>query len=66
MSEYLQSERSAIELFRKMGDSEPKIVVGLSEKENIFVLIDEAHRSQYIDKYTIKESVADGNTLPYV
>ena len=76
----------------------------LSDKENIFVLIDEAHRSQYgltasymrqslpnakfiaftgtpidkeskstlrefyggdyIDKYTIKQSVADGNTLP--
>ncbi|MEA2028179.1 MAG: HsdR family type I site-specific deoxyribonuclease, partial [Campylobacterota bacterium] len=81
----------------------PKVEV-LSEKENIFVLIDEAHRSQYgltasymrqslpnakfiaftgtpidkenkstlnefyggdyIDKYTIKQSVADGNTLP--
>jgi len=80
---------------------EPEV---LSDKENIFVLIDEAHRSQYgltaaymrqslpnakfiaftgtpidkeskstlrefyggdyIDKYTIKQSVADGNTLP--
>jgi len=76
----------------------------LSEKENIFVLVDEAHRSQYgflagfmrhsiphakfiaftgtpidkeekstlrefygddyIDKYTIKQSVEDGSTLP--
>jgi len=82
---------------------EPKDVEVLSEKENIFVLVDEAHRSQggmtaaymraslpiakfiaftgtpidkeekstlrefyggdYIDKYTIKQSVEDGNTL---
>jgi len=83
---------------------EDKKVELLSDKKNIFVLIDEAHRSQYgltaaymrdslpnakfiaftgtpinkegrstlrefyggdyLDKYTIKQSVADGNTLP--
>ncbi|WOE70215.1 type I restriction endonuclease subunit R [Hydrogenimonas thermophila] len=82
---------------------DPKDVEVLSDKENIFVLVDEAHRTQggmiaaymraslpnakfiaftgtpidkeskstlrefyggdYIDKYTIKQSVEDGNTL---
>ncbi len=82
---------------------DPKDIEVLSDKENIFVLVDEAHRSQggmtaaymraslpnakfiaftgtpidkeekstlrefyggdYIDKYTIKQSVEDGNTL---
>lgn len=82
---------------------DPKDIEVLSDKENIFVLIDEAHRTQggmtaaymraslpnakfiaftgtpidketkstlgefyggdYIDKYTIKQSVVDGNTL---
>ena len=82
---------------------DPKDIEVLSEKENIFVLVDEAHRTQggmtaaymraalpnakfiaftgtpidkeskstlrefyggdYIDKYTIKQSVEDGNTL---
>jgi len=82
---------------------DPKDIEVLSDKENIFVLVDEAHRTQggstaafmraslpnakfiaftgtpidtetkstlnefgsgeYIDKYTIKQSVEDGNTL---
>jgi len=94
-----EAEPSDTESYAQTGEVEI-----LSNKENIFVLIDEAHRSQYgltaaymrqslpnakfiaftgtpidkeskstlrefyggdyIDKYTIKQSVADGNTLP--
>ncbi|MCK4442477.1 MAG: HsdR family type I site-specific deoxyribonuclease, partial [Sulfurovaceae bacterium] len=99
---YGKTLTSTIQKFQER--AEKKEVEVLSEKENIFVLIDEAHRSQYgltasymrqslpnakfiaftgtpidkenkstlhefyggdyIDKYTIKQSVRDGNTLP--
>ncbi|MEA1956180.1 MAG: type I restriction endonuclease subunit R [Campylobacterota bacterium] len=100
---YGKTLTSTIQKFQERAEEKKEIEV-LSEKENIFVLIDEAHRSQYgltasymrqslpnakfiaftgtpidkenkstlnefyggdyIDKYTIKQSVADGNTLP--
>ncbi len=100
---YGKTITSTIQKFQERAEEKRKVEV-LSEKENIFVLIDEAHRSQYgltasymrqslpnakfiaftgtpidkenkstlhefyggdyIDKYTIKQSVADGNTLP--
>ena len=100
---YGKTLTSTIQKFQERAKEKRKAEV-LSEKENIFVLIDEAHRSQYgltasymryslpnakfvaftgtpidkesrstlhefyggdyIDKYTIKQSVADGNTLP--
>jgi type I restriction enzyme R subunit len=100
---YGKTLTSTIQKFQERAE-EKKDVEVLSDKENIFVLIDEAHRSQYgltasymrqslpnakfiaftgtpidkenkstlhefyggdyIDKYTIKQSVADGNTLP--
>ena len=100
---YGKTLTTTIQKFQERAE-EVKEVEILSEKENIFVLIDEAHRSQYgltasymrqsmpnakfiaftgtpidkeskstlrefyggdyIDKYTIKQSVADGNTLP--
>ncbi|MEA3228491.1 MAG: type I restriction endonuclease subunit R [Campylobacterota bacterium] len=100
---YGKTLTSTIQKFQERAEEKRQIEV-LSEKENIFVLIDEAHRSQYgltasymrqslpnakfiaftgtpidkenkstlnefyggdyIDKYTIKQSVADGNTLP--
>jgi len=100
---YGKTLTSTIQKFQERAEEKKEIEV-LSDKENIFVLIDEAHRSQYgltasymrqslpnakfiaftgtpidkenkstlhefyggdyIDKYTIKQSVADGNTLP--
>ena len=100
---YGKTLTSTIQKFQEREDEKKEVEV-LSTKENIFVLIDEAHRSQYgltasymrqslpnakfiaftgtpidkenkstlhefyggdyIDKYTIKQSVADGNTLP--
>jgi len=100
---YGKTITSTIQKFQERVEKKTEVEV-LSEKENIFVLIDEAHRSQYgltasymrkslpnakfiaftgtpidkenkstlhefyggeyIDKYTIKQSVADGNTLP--
>ena len=100
---YGKTLTSTIQKFQERAEKKKDIEV-LSDKENIFVLIDEAHRSQYgltasymrkslpnakfiaftgtpidkenkstlnefyggdyIDKYTIKQSVADGNTLP--
>ena len=100
---YGKTLTSTIQKFSERAEEKKELEV-LSEKENIFVLIDEAHRSQYgltasymrqslpnakfiaftgtpidkenkstlhefyggdyIDKYTIKQSVADGNTLP--
>ncbi|NPA59782.1 MAG: HsdR family type I site-specific deoxyribonuclease [Epsilonproteobacteria bacterium] len=100
---YGKTLTSTIQKFQERAEEKTEVEV-LSEKENIFVLIDEAHRSQYgltasymrqslpnakfiaftgtpidkenkstlhefyggdyIDKYTIKQSVADGNTLP--
>ena len=100
---YGKTLTSTIQKFQDRAEEKREVEV-LSEKENIFVLIDEAHRSQYgltasymraslpnakfiaftgtpidkenkstlhkfyggdyIDKYTIKQSVADGNTLP--
>ena len=100
---YGKTLTSTIQKFQERAEEKKEVEV-LSDKENIFVLIDEAHRSQYgltasymrqslpnakfiaftgtpidkenkstlhefyggdyIDKYTIKESVADGNTLP--
>ena len=100
---YGKTLTSTIQKFQERAEEKKEVEV-LSQKENIFVLIDEAHRSQYgltasymraslpnakfiaftgtpidkenkstlhefyggdyIDKYTIKESVADGNTLP--
>ena len=100
---YGKTLTSTIQKFQERAEKKKEVEV-LSEKENIFVLIDEAHRSQYgltasymrqslpnakfiaftgtpidkenkstlhefyggdyIDKYTIKQSVADGNTLP--
>jgi len=99
---YGKTLTSTIQKFQDRAEEKREVEV-LSEKENIFVLIDEAHRSQYgltasymrkslpnakfiaftgtpidkenrstlhefyggeyIDKYTIKQSVADGNTL---
>jgi type I restriction enzyme R subunit len=101
--DYGKTLTTTIQKFQERAEKSKEVEV-LSEKENIFVLIDEAHRSQYgltasymrqslphakfiaftgtpidkesrstlhefdggeyIDKYTIKESVADGNTLP--
>lgn len=101
--DYGKTLTSTIQKFQERAEEKKEIEI-LSEKENIFVLIDEAHRSQYgltasymrqslpnakfvaftgtpidkenkstlnefyggdyIDKYTIKQSVADGNTLP--
>jgi len=98
---YGKTLTSTIQKFQERAEEKVEL---LSDKENIFVLIDEAHRSQYgltasymrvalpnakfiaftgtpidkenkstlnefyggdyIDKYTIKQSVADGNTLP--
>ena len=100
---YGKTLTSTIQKFQERAEEKKEVEV-LSEKENIFVLIDEAHRSQYgltasymrqslpnakfiaftgtpidkenkstlnefyggdyIDKYTIKQSVLDGNTLP--
>ncbi|MFA6192629.1 MAG: HsdR family type I site-specific deoxyribonuclease [Sulfurimonas sp.] len=100
---YGKTLTSTIQKFQERAEEQKEVEV-LSTKENIFVLIDEAHRSQYgltasymrqslpnakfiaftgtpidkenkstlgefyggdyIDKYTIKQSVADGNTLP--
>ncbi|MCF6339901.1 MAG: type I restriction endonuclease subunit R [Sulfurimonas sp.] len=100
---YGKTLTSTIQKFQERAEEKREVEV-LSTKENIFVLIDEAHRSQYgltasymrqslpnakfiaftgtpidkenkstlhefyggdyIDKYTIKQSVADGNTLP--
>ncbi len=100
---YGKTLTTTIQKFQERAEEKKEVEV-LSDKENIFVLIDEAHRSQYgltasymreslpnakfiaftgtpidkenkstlhefyggdyIDKYTIKESVADGNTLP--
>ena len=100
---YGKTLTTTIQKFQERAEEKGEVEV-LSEKENVFVLIDEAHRSQYgltasymreslpnakfiaftgtpiekknkstlhefyggdyIDKYTIKESVADGNTLP--
>jgi type I restriction enzyme R subunit len=100
---YGKTLTSTIQKFQDRAEEKTEVEV-LSDKENIFVLIDEAHRSQYgltasymrqslpnakfiaftgtpidkenkstlhefyggdyIDKYTIKQSVADGNTLP--
>lgn len=100
---YGKTLTTTIHKFREKAEEHKEVEV-LSDKENIFVLIDEAHRSQYgltasymrqslpnakfiaftgtpidkeskstlrefyggdyIDKYTIKQSVADGNTLP--
>ncbi|HHB94316.1 MAG TPA: type I restriction endonuclease subunit R, partial [Campylobacterales bacterium] len=100
---YGKTLTSTIQKFQERAEKKKEIEV-LSEKDNIFVLIDEAHRSQYgltasymrqslpsakfiaftgtpidkenkstlhefyggdyIDKYTIKQSVRDGNTLP--
>ncbi len=100
---YGKTLTSTIQKFQERAEEKTQVEV-LSDKENIFVLIDEAHRSQYgltasymrqslpnakfiaftgtpidkenkstlhefyggdyIDKYTIKQSVADGNTLP--
>ena len=100
---YGKTLTSTIQKFQERAMEKKEIEV-LSDKENIFVLIDEAHRSQYgltasymrqslpnakfiafsgtpidkenkstlnefyggdyIDKYTIKQSVLDGNTLP--
>jgi len=101
--DYGKTFTSTIQKFQERAETKREVEV-LSEGENIFVLIDEAHRSQYgltasymrqslpnakfiaftgtpiekenkstlhefyggdyIDKYTIKQSVADGNTLP--
>jgi type I restriction enzyme R subunit len=100
---YGKTLMTTIHKFQERAEEQKEVEV-LSDKENIFVLIDEAHRSQYgltaaymrqslpnakfiaftgtpidkeskstlrefyggdyIDKYTIKQSVADGNTLP--
>lgn len=100
---YGKTLTSTIQKFQERAEEKKEVEV-LSDKENIFVLIDEAHRSQYgltasymrqslpnakfiaftgtpidkenkstlnefyggdyIDKYTIKQSVRDGNTLP--
>ncbi len=100
---YGKTLMTTIHKFQEQAEEQKEAEV-LSDKENIFVLIDEAHRSQYgltaaymrqslpnakfiaftgtpidkeskstlrefyggdyIDKYTIKQSVADGNTLP--
>ncbi len=100
---YGKTLTSTIQKFQERAEEKKEVEV-LSDKENVFVLIDEAHRSQYgltasymrqslpnakfiaftgtpidkenkstlhefyggdyIDKYTIKQSVADGNTLP--
>ncbi len=100
---YGKTLTSTIQKFQDRAEEKKEVEV-LSTKENIFILIDEAHRSQYgltasymrqslpnakfiaftgtpidkenkstlnefyggdyIDKYTIKQSVADGNTLP--
>jgi type I restriction enzyme R subunit len=99
---YGKTLTSTIQKFQEKAQEKKEVEI-LSEKENIFVLIDEAHRSQYgltasymrqslpnakfiaftgtpidkknkstlnefdggdyIDKYTIKQSVLDGNTL---
>jgi type I restriction enzyme R subunit len=99
---YGKTLTSTIQKFQEKAEEKKEAEI-LSEKENIFVLIDEAHRSQYgstasymrqslpnakfiaftgtpidkknkstlnefyggdyIDKYTIKQSVSDGNTL---
>ena len=101
---YGKTLTSTIQKFQERAEEKKEVEILLSEKENIFVLIDEAHRSQYgltasymrqslpnakfiaftgtpidkenkstlnefyggdyINKYTIKQSVADGNTLP--
>lgn len=100
---YGKTLMTTIHKFQERAEEQKEAEV-LSDKENIFVLIDEAHRSQYgltaaymrqslpnakfiaftgtpidkeskstlrefyggdyIDKYTIKQSVADSNTLP--
>ena len=100
---YGKTLTTTVQKFQERAEEKKDIEV-LSEKENVFVLIDEAHRSQYgltasfmrkslpnakfvaftgtpidkknkstlnefyggayIDKYTIKQSVKDGNTLP--
>jgi len=100
---YGKTLTSTIQKFSERAEEKKEVEI-LSTKKNIFVLIDEAHRSQYgltaaymrqslpnakfiaftgtpidkenkstlhefyggdyIDKYTIKQSVADGNTLP--
>jgi len=100
---YGKTLMTTIHKFQEKAESAKGEVEILSNSENVFVLIDEAHRSQYgmtaaymrsslpnakfiaftgtpidreekstlrefyggdyIDKYTIKESVADGNTL---
>ncbi|MDP0587767.1 MAG: type I restriction endonuclease subunit R [Candidatus Endonucleobacter bathymodioli] len=101
--DYGKTLTTTIQKFQEKAEEKKQVEI-LSDKENIFVLIDEAHRSQYgltasymrkslpnakfiaftgtpidkenkstlkefyggdyIDKYTIKQSVADGNTLP--
>lgn len=100
---YGKTLTTTIQKFQERAEEQKEVEV-LSDKANVFVLIDEAHRSQYgltasymrqslpnakfiaftgtpidkenkstlqefyggdyIDKYTIKQSVADGNTLP--
>ena len=100
---YGKTLMTTIHKFQERAEELRESVEVLSDKENIFVLIDEAHRSQYgmtaaymrsalpkakfiaftgtpidkeskstlrefyggdyIDKYTIKQSVEDGNTL---
>ena len=102
---YGKTLMTTIHKFQERADEriDPKDIEVLSDKDNIFVLIDEAHRTQggmtaaymraslpnakfiaftgtpidketkstlgefsggdYIDKYTIKQSVEDGNTL---
>ncbi|HAS72683.1 MAG TPA: type I restriction endonuclease subunit R [Clostridiales bacterium UBA8960] len=100
---YGKTLMTTIHKFQERAEEQRDNVEVLSDKENIFVLIDEAHRSQYgmtaaymrsalpkakfiaftgtpidkeskstlrefyggdyIDKYTIKQSVEDGNTL---
>jgi len=101
--DYGKTLTTTIQKFQEKAEEKKQVEI-LCDKENIFVLIDEAHRSQYgltasymrkslpnakfiaftgtpidkenkstlkefyggdyIDKYTIKQSVADGNTLP--
>lgn len=100
---YGKTLMTTIHKFQEKAEEQRDSVEVLSEKKNVFVLIDEAHRSQYgmtaaymrsalpnakfiaftgtpidkeerstlrefyggdyIDKYTIKQSVEDGNTL---
>jgi type I restriction enzyme, R subunit len=100
---YGKTIMTTIHKFQERAEEQTAQVEVLSDKENIFVLIDEAHRTQggmtaaymraslpnakfiaftgtpidketkstlgefyggdYIDKYTIKQSVEDGNTL---